>query len=714
MMKTANSRRVVNPRPLATGDIVFVCLPNNDLLMTLNAVMGKAQVRCDTTEEAIKKALEGGAIAILADGYPEHPTELDEALLAKASEKKIRLYVEYPATLPGFDIGQPVQDKFLRGVVVSDFFGRDLKPMRIVAINGCVHVPVNAFNAHMALARVAGVDTAVFGLDNTPITPLLFEHPVGSVLVATTRLSQFVTGRYMPIKAWQTIWQTILAWLLKPGVLAPELNWKSTVNSSFGPGELLPGDVEPKALQRAADWVIDSRALRHGDWPKEVLDRSLQFNTLLDRPGVDCACGDGSLGILEGFSSTIRGDGSQPMRYAVRSDCACEIAMLMGLDAVVNNRSRHKAIAANLLDYGLLKSDLAIGEQRANPDSPSYGLIAWELDKPDTYWADDNARAMLGALAVSGLQHETRWSDAITRCLLANLRLTGVNGHRRRCLTEKELHEKGWKFYWQEKHVENTVHMQAWLPACYLWAYTKTGFEPFLARSEAAFRTLMDAYPDKWEWVNGSGSLELARALLPFSWLLRVKDTPEHRAWLRRLATDLLALQDECGAIREVIRVGDGAYKDCIAKTNAAFGTCETSLIEKDGDPVCDSLYTCNYGLMGLHEAAAATGDPAYARAEDKLASFLCRIQTNSEKHPELSGAWYRAFNYRDWEYWASNSDSDWGPWCMETGWTQPWISGTLALRQMKTSLWDLIQHVEVGENFDRLRAHMLPDDALI
>jgi hypothetical protein len=28
----------------------------------------------------------------------------------------------------------------------------------------------------------------------------------------------------------------------------------------------------------------------------------------------------------------------------------------------------------------------------------------------------------------------------------------------------------------------------------------------------------------------------------------------------------------------------------------------------------------------------------------------------------------------------------------METGWCQPWIAGTLALRQRKTSLWDLVQ----------------------
>ena len=91
--------------------------------------------------------------------------------------------------------------------------------------------------------------------------------------------------------------------------------------------------------------------------------------------------------------------------------------------------------------------------------------------------------------------------------------------------------------------------------------------------------------------------------------------------------------------------------------------------------------------MIWLHEAAAATGDPFYAEAEEKLAKFLCRIQIRSQEHPELDGAWYRAFNFRCWEYWASNADWEWGPWCTESGWSQPWIAGTLALRQQKTSL---------------------------
>ncbi len=100
--------------------------------------------------------------------------------------------------------------------------------------------------------------------------------------------------------------------------------------------------------------------------------------------------------------------------------------------------------------------------------------------------------------------------------------------------------------------------------------------------------------------------------------------------------------------------------------------------------------YPLNSGFLGLHEAAAATGDPRLRQAEDRMAAFLCRIQTQSEIHPDLDGTWFRAFDFGRWDYWASNADLGWGAWCVETGWVQGWLVTTFALRQLQTSLWDL------------------------
>jgi hypothetical protein len=124
---------------------------------------------------------------------------------------------------------------------------------------------------------------------------------------------------------------------------------------------------------------------------------------------------------------------------------------------------------------------------------------------------------------------------------------------------------------------------------------------------------------------------------------------------------------------------------------------------------VCDLLYTSNFALLGLHEAAAATGDTFYTHAADKLVALLCRIQARSSIHPELDGAWMRAFEFRRWDYWGSDPDDGWGVWSIETGWTQAWITSVLAMRHLKTSFWDLTANSRIGRHLDKLLPVMIP-----
>ena len=121
-------------------------------------------------------------------------------------------------------------------------------------------------------------------------------------------------------------------------------------------------------------------------------------------------------------------------------------------------------------------------------------------------------------------------------------------------------------------------------------------------------------------------------------------------------------------------------------------------------------LYTTNFAFIGLHEAAAATGDPRIKAAEDELAEFLCRIQIRSEKHPFLDGGWFRAFDFDRWEFWASNADAGWGAWSIESGWTCGWINAVLAMRQTDTSLWDLGKKCRIGRHHAKWRKRMIPD----
>ena len=240
------------------------------------------------------------------------------------------------------------------------------------------------------------------------------------------------------------------------------------------------------------------------------------------------------------------------------------------------------------------------------------------------------------------------------------------------------------------------------------WAYQHTGYELFYQRAENALRMTMAVYTDGWRWTNGLAQ-EKARIILPLAWLVRVKDTPEHRRWLRQAVEGLLRLQAPCGAIREELGLkGHGMFPP--PKSNAAYGSSEAPLIQRNGDPVCDLLYTSNFAFLGLNEAAAASGDQDCRDAADRLARFLCRVQVRSPAQPSLDGGWFRGFDFQRWEQWGSNADAGWGPWSIESGWTQGEITAVLAMRQMHTSLWDLTKDSRIKRHFERLRRQMLPD----
>ena len=268
---------------------------------------------------------------------------------------------------------------------------------------------------------------------------------------------------------------------------------------------------------------------------------------------------------------------------------------------------------------------------------------------------------------------------------------------------------KGWRYYHDAKdYYHFAPHYQAWIMAMYLWLYDKTGYEPLLRVAKTGIENMMKAYPDEWHWTNGLQQ-ERARMILPLAWLLRIENAPQHRKWLDLMVSDLLSFQDACGAIREEIgNVGHGKYGP--PKSNAAYGTNEAPLIQENGNPVADMLYTSNFAFFSLTEAAAVTGDEKIRDAVEKLADFMVKMQVKSENHPELDGAWFRGFEYDRWEYWASNADLDWGVWSTETGWTQGWITTMLIMRALDTNFWDFTADSNIAGSFEKYRKMMLAE----
>jgi hypothetical protein len=716
--------------------ITLSCNEDNDLYLTLqkNKI---ACIRKSTPEEAINNSREGAGVLILADGYPGETTAMDASLFEKARNKKLRLYVEYPSYLPGVELGSPGGTHWERAVVSSDAFAPALQKLRILAIHDCHFVTMMADNPDIVIARIAGFDSAVYGLPKETF-PVLSEisQPAeqGSLLVATTKLSQFLTARYAPADAWKAIWGHILEWV------QPDINsaliWTPDVRPGYLKAENLPPDIERVVLKRGIDWFFNSHLLLHPEMmtqynkpanlpePSKAVPDLIQdwpYGHRIAKMLNNVPVGDGSLGIMEGFDSKIFSDGSQAVRWWNRNDCNGEVAGAIGLAGVQLQDQKYIRTSENIGDWLYFKSIMSLGD-RADPDNPAYGLFGWN-DSPKyagpgygdgfgVYYGDDNARSMLGMMILASAVNSDRYDERILKCLLGNLRISGIFGFQRNRVDQGPLEKIGWERLFLEKNTSYSPHYQANMWACYLWAWQQTGFDLFLKRAKTAIGMTMAAYPDNWVWTNGIQQ-ERAKMLLPLAWLVRVEDTSEHREWLHRIAGDLLASQDLSGAIREEIgEAGKGDFPP--PSSNEAYGTSEAPLIQENGDAVSDLLYTTDFAFLGLHEAAAATGDQLYRNAEDKLAKFLCRIQIHSEKHPELDGGWFRAFDFKRWEYWASNGDAGWGAWSIESGWTQSWITAVLGLREMNTSIWDLTKNSNIERHFKDLKQQMLPEDVLL
>lgn len=693
----------------AKAGIAFCCSPNNDLFRLLNAD-GETWTRFETPSDAVRFSPPGYGVLILADQYPDTPVDIPTTLLDDAAAKGLRLYIEFPQSVMGVYVGTARDARWERVVVASGFFGNPA-PLTILSAHDCRFTPLDRANPSLSLIRVAGYDKAAFPLPESEgprspeakVFPILIKHPLTNALIAGTKLSNISTGRYAPMEQWRLLWQGILQWVAgKPFEMR---SWMSTVYPSYGSTDMLPETAERDAMRKAADWYQESRMLVHPDWANRVQEMRSQKDQIGPPLDADYPVGDGKLGILEGFTSAIDPYGRQPVRYWVRADCVSESAMAMALTGIVHGDQPLQQIASSLQDYLYFDSLLAKGP-RAEPRHPSYGLLGWNTDAGlGVYYGDDNARAMLATMAATAVLKTDRWEESLIRSLLANLRTTGKSGFRGNSLNEDILREKGWRAFYDSEPVNIAPHYEAYLWACYLWGYKHTGFQPFLERAKAGITRTMAEYPSGWRWTNGMQQ-ERARMLLPLAWLVRVEDTEEHRGWIKKIAQDLLRLQDGIGGIREELGAPEMGQLTP-PKSHEEYGVNESPVIQQDGDPACDLLYTLGFAFLGLHEAAEATGDQILAEAEKRLSSFLCRVQARSPIHNDFDGGWYRGFDLKRWDFWGSSGDAGWGVWALETGWHQAWIPSVMALRQLKTSLWDMTLEISLEKYMQKMEPLM-------
>ncbi len=590
----------------------------------------------------------GENILMLAPEYPAGGASVTREFLEANRGRK--MFIEYPAAVYGLEFEEPAKTVFERAVITSEQLG---EPGAILMQHGCWFRRVkNPVEPLLVTAKVAGYRHAVYGVPEDA-APLLFTHPeYPEVMIAASGFSNFVRARYAPRADWRRIWNYILNWL---GAGEELPLWDMAVRPAYQAQDELPEQPEMRAFEKSVKWFGDNALALH----TEVL-------------------------VTEGRDSIVGPTGYQMPRTKTRGDCTGETALVFACDWALKGNPASRDLCGKIMDHLFDSPELCC----LDPQHPCYGMLNFYENLP-VFYGDDSCRAVMGCLASAELLNDPAWDRKMLRCLLSCLRTTGPQGFRQVNLFPGDFgNGDSWDYFHQKECYNYRPHSQGWMWAAYLLAWRLSGHREFLDSAREGIHRLMAVYPDKIRWTNGFAQ-EIARMLLPLALLLRLEDTAEHREMFGRIWHDLEKILVDCGTVREIMgNIDNGMYPS--PRSNAEYGTVEAALIQENGDPCCDLLYTVNFAFVGLHEAALATGEETYRKAADKMADFLVRIQAVSTQQPYLNGAWLRGFDWELWDYWGSSADSGWGAWSVETGWTNSWIASVFAMRKLNKGLFDL------------------------
>jgi len=679
----------------------------NDLL---GAVLSNFSITatCKTVSEALG-IIEGGSqvkgIMILADKYPSEMTSISEREASEIKALGLRVYIEYPSGCEKLGIcgyGETECADYQRAVVTApDALG--IEKYSLLYIHGARYVKkTDISSSYLVCAKVAGYDVADFGLTDCAPSVLLELSADGNTLIASTKLSQFISARYAPYKRWQALWKSILGWL--SGEEISYFEWEKYVHSKYDRHVTLPSDSYRDSVRLNSEWYLNSGVL-YGD--------------------------NGENGIREGFASGKNFDefGRQKMLMNWRADCIGESVGALALASRLLGEEKYGKAAYKVMKWLLTESLLTTGA-RADKESSEYGLFSWHNRAYDQYYGDDNAKSVIGLILAAEALKTNEFDKRILEAIIGNFRTTGKNGFRDSRVLAEGLQKQGWKYYYNSDTVYYSAHFEALPWATYLWAYDRTGYAPLYERTLKGISMMMTAYKNtmskditdksiQWRWTNGLQQ-ERAKMIMPLAFLVRISPTEEHISWLDTMISDLMAWQDkESGALADAFGEeweGNGLYGPFTK--NSDYGNHESPVIQKNGDPCSDSLYTASFAMLTLLEAQKAMEAIGNDELAEKyraytttLSDYHVRIQQICKEDPAYNGVWFRGFDFEKWETYGSDGDAGWGIWCIETGWSQSWISSALSLQAMGTSMWDYTRSTTANAHIESVISHMIGDE---
>lgn len=461
-----------------------------------------------------------------------------------------------------------------------------------------------------------------------------------------------------------------------PGLIVRKLGLGTVVYAAFS----LLGCAQPEMLRPHGRWMAVLRSLSEETgikfpyWkplieierkqdPAYTVEANLSWFL---RSGM-LPASDGSEGVYENIHS-VTGKLS-PDR---RPDCHAHTALMLHLYGRWKQDERSLEASDRLLGYLFDQ-----GYQDMDPDSPSYGFFKW-YDIPGPYphqlFTDDNAWVCLVLLYLYRKTGKPLYRERgllLAEALLATQRSDGL---RTRLLTREQLGEIGRPGAAQldaclNPHFESIVH------AAFIQAYLVTQNVSYLNHALNGTRQLLGRW-DELDFMYSRTS-GLTRLLLPLGFLSRHDESGEILSGLRRTADYLVARQTAWGGIEEA----DNPDPE-------RFGLEDAGVYIANGEGIADQLYTNNFLVMNSWEAWKATGLDSCRKLHSGVAAFMQQIQIRSGDD-RYNGGWMRAFDLNKAEYFGNNGDTGWGPYCMESGWTNAITSAGMLLAMLEESLFE-------------------------
>ena len=590
------------------GSLLFVARPGNDILTAVSAGEGAlpSTKTFGTVTAALESAEAGDGLLIMAEDMlpvtPGVPQQNSSVVVtgeqwAAIRAKQLKCYLEFPRFAPpptGAEDAAPqplpTAQTLWERVAVSapGGLGSGLPPLALLHPHKHVDFvqlpPAMLATADLVIAKVAGFDTASFGLPPPNATWPMLARTSPTLMLAATQLSYCRRRRFAPSASWMAVVAHVLTfasggtWKAKTGMPL----WTPAVTTSFGRLEVLPADAERQALLRGVQFYRSSRLLPTAERATELA----QLGTLSDTaplrlqtearrkyarlvpPYAAPVSGDGQLGVFEGLTSDITLGGTQPQSNGMRCDCISETSASFAVRAAVTGNVSDRLVATNLLNYAHLHAGFhqawAVGANGGGGTADgrpwvisgdTFGIKSWTTSKGayELFYKDDDARGLLAAIATAGLLQSERWHSTLATGVLGNLRITPHDGFGPRSSAFAKLVDaagfdprKGWRQYYDSQSAGDdkggaiSPHYQSYIWAAFLWAYGRSGFAPLLARPQAALRSAMEGFPAKWVPTANGIAMQRARILLPLAFLVRANDTAEHRQWLISAVDGLL------------------------------------------------------------------------------------------------------------------------------------------------------------------------------